>query len=193
MTSTVEICNLALSHIGKGVPIQSLTEASEEARQCNLHYAQARDWLLQKFPYQFARKVQSLAGQTNDWGERWQYRFDRPVDCMKIVRVVPEIDDPDSDPIEYGIRGGSIYSNTDPTYLEYTFRQEDPSKFPAHFIDALSWSIAARVAFPLTRDRQIRADAAQMAADMRTVAEASDANNEMHRYDYPAEHIEARD
>lgn len=192
MASVVEICNLALSNLGKGVPISALDEASEEARQCNQHYEHARDWLLQQFEYQFARKVQALAGLTNDWGERWGYRYSKPNDCLKIIRIVPEVDDPDALPVPYGLRGASIYTDLDTTTLEYTFRQDDPSTYPPQFVDALAWSLAARIAFPLTRDRQIRADAVQMATSMRYAAEDADANNEINSYVTPAAQIEAR-
>lgn len=193
MTSVVEICNLALSSIGKSVPISALDEASEEARQCSVHYGQARDWLLQQYPYVFARKVQALAALTNDWGERWGYRYSKPNDCLKIVRIVPEIDDPDNLAVPYGLRAQSIYADIDTATLEYTFRQDDPSKFPPQFVDALAWALAARLAFPLTRDRQLRADAAQMAQQMRLSAEATDGNDGQNDYSYTPDHLRARD
>lgn len=193
MASDVEICNLALSNIGKNIPISALDEASEEARQCSVHYAQARDWLLQKYPYQFARKVQSLAELTNDWSDTWDYRYSRPNDCLKIIRVIPEPDIPtDVEPIKYALRGASLYASYSPTWLEYTSRFEDASKFPPSFVDALSWALAARLAFPLTRDRTVRADAAQMATEMRMSAEAADANDEINTYDFTPEHLDAR-
>jgi len=192
MTTVVEICNLALSSLGKGVPISALDEASEEARQCKQHYGFARDWLLQQFEYQFARKVLALPSLTNDWAERWGYRYSKPNDCLKIIRIVPPIDDADDLPISYGVRGASVYTDDETAKLEYTFRQEDPSTYPPQFVDALAWALAARIAFPLTRDRQIRADAVQMAAELRHAAEDADANNEINSYVVPAAHIEAR-
>ena len=39
MASEVDICNLALSHIGASATISSLTEQSEEAFHCNLNIA----------------------------------------------------------------------------------------------------------------------------------------------------------
>lgn len=124
MASVVEICNLALSSLGKGVPISALDEASEEARQCKQHYGFARDWLLQQFEYQFARKVLALASLSNDWDERWGYRYSKPNDCLKIIRIVPPIDDADDLPIPYGVRGASVYTDDETAKLEYTFRQE---------------------------------------------------------------------
>lgn len=193
MASVVEICNLALSSIGKSVPISALDEASEEARQCSVHYGQARDWLLQQYPYVFARKVQALAALTNDWSERWGYRYSKPNDCLKIIRIVPETDDPYNLAVPYGLRAQSIYADIDTATLEYTLRQEDPSKFPSQFVDALAWALAARLAFPLTRDRQLRADAAQMAQQMRLSAEAADGNDGQNDYSFTPDHLRARD
>ncbi len=192
MTSNVSICNLALSNIRKP-SISDMNEASEEARQCKLHFEIARDTLLQLYPWEFAKKAQALAPIANDWTSRWGYAYARPTDCLKILRIVPEIDFPnDIDPPQHGLRAGAIYTGFDPAWLEFTSKEIDPSKFPPLFVDAFAWALAARLALPLTGDRSIRADAVQMASAARVAAETADANEFPDRPHYEASWIAAR-
>ena len=53
MSSIVDICNMALSHLGIGEEIASLTEKSEEARACNRFYSQCRDAMMREWDGQF--------------------------------------------------------------------------------------------------------------------------------------------
>ncbi len=192
MTSVVSICNLALSNIGKGT-ISDINEASAEAQQCKLQYYNCRDTLLQAHPWTFARKVQALAALANDWESRWAYRYQKPSDCLKIVRLVPDIDFPDDiDPAPHGLRASSIYASYSPVFLEYTRLEDDPTKYPPLFADALAWSLSARIAMPLTRDQSIRKDAYQMAVAATSAAQTADANDEPRRYNVEASWIAAR-
>jgi hypothetical protein len=192
MTSIVGICNLALSNIRKS-SISDLNEASEEARQCKIHYEISRDTLLQLYPWEFAGTVQSLAPVDNDWTSRWAYAYKRPNTCLKIRRVVPEVDYPnDIDPPTHGLRGSTVYTSYDPAFIEFTRREENPTLFPPLFVDALAWALASRLAVPLTADRSLRADAVQMASAARAAAEAADANDQPDRPDYEASWIAAR-
>lgn len=200
MSSTVSICNLALSNIGKA-NIADLNEASAEARACKQFYDHTRDTLLQTYPWRWAQKTQSLAEVANSKSNRWDYAYKRPSDCLKIRRVVNEML-MDYVPYElravkaggfdYAVEGAVIYTNLTPAYLEYTARVDDPTLMPPLFQDALSWHLAVRLAMPLTRDPKVRADAYQLAVRMQAEAAQSDANEVREVSDYPAEMMEAR-
>lgn len=192
MTSVVGICNIALSHIGKGT-ISDITEQSEEARQCKLHYYLTRDTMLQGYPWLFARAVAVLAEVTNVWEERWQYTYTRPSDCLKPRRLILELDLADDIvDVPYSIGDGLIFCDQSPAKLEYTRRFEDPTKFPPLFLDALSWALATKIAMPLTRDQSIRKDAFQISGQTLGAAQVADANEELGSYDFPATQILAR-
>lgn len=200
MSSVVFICNLALSNIGKA-NISSLTEGSAEARACNQFYAHTRDTLLQSYPWRWAGKTEAMAEVANNKSARWDYAYQRPIDCLKIRRVLDEMLQ-DYVPYEarsvkaggfdYAVEGSTIYCNLSPAYLDYTRQADDPTQFPPLFQDALAWHLAVRLAMPLTRDPKIRADAYQLAASMTGQAAAADANEVREVTDYPAEMMEAR-
>jgi len=183
MTSVVSLCNIALGHIGKPT-ISDLMEASEEARQCNLHYALTRDTMLQGYPWLFAKKTIVLAQVTNVWEERWGYSYTRPSDCLKVRRIVPEIDrDEETHPIAYSVGEGLIFCDSSPAKLEYTKRFEDAAKFPPLFQEALTWALASKVCMPLTKDQSLRKDCYQLSGQSLGAAQMADANEEMSSWD----------
>lgn len=200
MTSVVSICNLALSNVGKN-NIQALSDAGAEARACRQFYEHTRDMLLQSFPWGFAGKTQSLAEVTNDKLGEWRHAYTRPIDCLKIRFIRPEYsavncaDDFPSDlpsGFPYAIEGQTIYSDLSPVFLRYTYRIDDPTKFPPLFVEALSWHLAVRLAMPLTRDPKVRADAYQLAVQAASTAAAADANEVRHTSDHSTEFVRAR-
>jgi hypothetical protein len=85
-SSVVEICNLALSHAGAGGPIASLSEGSNEARECSLHYATCRDTLLRAHAWGFAQRVADLA-DTGSAVDGWAYQYQYPADALAIHHV----------------------------------------------------------------------------------------------------------
>lgn len=205
MTSVVSICNMALSHIGKGT-INSLDEQSEEAFQCNLHYEQTRTVMMQGYPWRFALKVQSLGEIANTWTERYQHAYARPYDCLKPVRIVPPMDGPypsttTYDPYRdlqvtglygYEIRGDVLFTDSSPATLEYISNVEDPSSFSPLFAEALSWSLASKISMPLTRDQSIRREAFTLAQSALAQAQAADANEVADMYGQTSELIASR-
>ncbi len=108
-TSDIEICNQALSRIGTRSTIASLTEASKEAKQCNLVYAQTRDEVLSMAFWNFAKKTATLSllksapgtpsnptGATQ-WSNAypappWLYEYSYPSDCLQFRSIYPQID-----------------------------------------------------------------------------------------------------
>jgi hypothetical protein len=86
--SEVSICNMALSKIGASSSIESLTEESAEANECNLWYTFSRRQTLQATDWGFARRRITLATHGDDppsgvWGYRYQY----PSDCLTMRKI----------------------------------------------------------------------------------------------------------
>lgn len=202
MVSVVSICNLALSNLGKDT-INSLSEATAEARACSQFYEHVRDTLLQAYPWRFAGKTRSLAEVTNDRPGDWLYAYDRPNDCLKVQWVRPQYSADAAVPkalypgdeisYPYDVDGGIIYCDLTPAILRYTFRQTDPTKFSPLFVEALSWHLAVRLAMPLTRDPKIRADAFQLAQRTQGAAEMADANETRHTSDHETDFVKGRE
>ena len=202
MTSVVSICNLALSNIG-GASISALTEASVEARACNQFYEHVRDTMLQAYPWRFAGKTQSLGEVANDKPGTWDYCYSRPNDCLKIRELASSleitgeaIDLRESLTTQFGypyeVEGGRIFCNLSPAYLRYTVQVSDPNTFPPLFVEALSWSLSARLAMPVTRDISKRNDALQLANATIGAAQAADANEVRETSDHESEFATGR-
>ena len=198
MASVVSICNLALSNIGKD-NIAALTDAGAEARACSQFYEQARDTMLQAYPWRFAGVTVSMAEITNLKLGQWGYAYQRPTDCLKVrwLRPAYSEDEPalskqDELAYPYEIEGQTVYANLSPAFLRYTSRMTDPSVFPPLFVEALSWSLAVRLAMPLTRDPKVRADAWQISTLMVGQAQMMDANEERETSDHASELIAGR-
>lgn len=181
MTSAVDICNLALSHI-RSADIDSLTEAGTPAAACNLWYAPARDLALADMPWNFAGKTAALAKQVEVPNE-WAFGYAYPTDCLKIRAITPPGKLRHLTPrIAYDVafnaaNNKTILTNQDEACATYTFRQDDPNQFDPHFVIALSYQLAVFIAVPIagtSKGRLMRDDLA--AAYLNAIKAAISAN-----------------
>lgn len=185
MTSEVEICNLALSHIRAG-SINSLTESSIQAQQCELKYPVLRDQMLQDAPWQFNRSLKPLALLT-DTLFNWIYVYQYPTDCLFINRLHINFAEVSSDTTTsavasryydrglprpdldqqvgykiYNVDGNKVIAaNEKELRIDYRKRVEDPNLFSVNFIMGLSHLLAAELAIPLVgidKGRGLRSD-----------------------------------
>ena len=207
MPSEVSICNIALDHIGRA-QISSLDEASAEAQTCSRHYGLARDAVLTKYNYRFLRGLRSLAQLTvNDRSNAWAYAYAMPTDVLRVRRVMPLIEGSEllTDAYPYGasgemvearipyeLEGGNIYCDVEAAVLEYSRSGVDATAYAQPVADAISNELAARIAYPLTRDRQLRSDMLQLARNARIEAEVWDARQSAHSSDIQSTIVIAR-
>lgn len=89
MASEVEICCLALAHLGDSATVASIDppEGSSQAEHCARFYPIARDELLEMHDWSFATLRVALAQVANSWPE-WTYAYARPSDALKIIAVL---------------------------------------------------------------------------------------------------------
>jgi hypothetical protein len=180
MTSEVQIARLALQHLGDRFDITSLTEATPEAEQVNLVFANVRDMVLREHPWKFARKYASPAALSGDAPGNWDYMYSYPSDALRIIRIVNPLGD-DKAPLRFEVARNSadlrviLTNESEPTF-EYTQRITDPQQFDPQFVVALSYRIAQYIAMPITGDRQVMSDMNSMADIEIGKAKASDAN-----------------
>ena len=180
MASEVDICNLALSHIGTKSTISALNEQSNEARQCNIHYAKARDFVLRVHSWGFADKTLALA-LLSDPPPNWLFKYQYPTDCVTGIEILPE-DKAVELPIPYKIGVSAdlnskvILTDREDAYFRYTARVTNATLFDDAFVQALSWYLASQLALPLTGDKAIRNEAARGYLIMSGQAETADLN-----------------
>ena len=176
MTSEVDICNRALSRLGTRATINTLAEASTEARTASIWYAATRDALLRAADWNFARRRVVLA----DLGSPpsgWRYRYALPVDCLRLVGLVasaggaaPRFE------VAGEASGRVVLCDAAPAEALYVARIEDPSLFDPSFAMALVDQLAAHIAYPITQKTDVAVRLAQIARASFLEAAALDAS-----------------
>lgn len=206
MASEVDICNLALGHLGDAATVSSLNppEGSAQAEHCSRFYPIARDSLLELHSWNFATTRVALASLGSDWPE-WQYCYACPTDAVNLLAILPPAASDDySVANNYGFTQSGIplvgsgtytpqpyaqetlpdgtlviYTNQDSAVLRYTRSVTDTTIFSPLFVDSLAWYLASYLAGPIIKGDQGAAEAKRcMAAAMGMLSKAttSDAN-----------------
>ena len=185
MPSIVDICNLALSHLGKGA-IASLAESSEAARACNLHYEIIRDKSLEDFPWRFAQRQVNLSLRSGITVVGWVYVYAYPANCLSVNKVYTPATytEPEPQPFDEFNPDGtkSIVTNLQDAYAEFTARITDPVLFSSLFVTAMSFHLASDIAVKLTGNDGKRNDMLQIY--YQKLQEAKNASAQQ-RYDKP--------
>ena len=215
MATEVDICNLALAHLGDDATIASLNppEGSAQAEKAARFYPIARNSLLEMHTWNFAAKRGNIALTTNSL-DQWDYAYVAPADMMSPVAIIsptaqndyatrmsagdtpggitsnyaPTIVAGQYTPQQFAVEGDLIYTNQENAVLRYQAFITDPSLFSPQFVVTLSWHLASMMAGPVIKGDQGAAEAkrcTQMMANYLTSAKQSD---NLHR-DITVEHI----
>lgn len=139
MASEVDICNLALSHLGEDF-IVALTDGTPRADLCTLHYPITRDEVLRSHRWNFAITRAELSANT-DPAFGWDKSFVLPEDCLRVI----EFNDTEIGAIvgeEFAIEGRSLVTNAETAKIVYVRREDDTTAYDAIFIRALSLKLA---------------------------------------------------
>lgn len=91
MASVVDICNLALGHLGDNATVSSIDppEGSAQAEHCARFYPIARDTLLEMHSWNFSVRRSALAQLTAYWPE-WKYAYALPGNVINVISVLPQ-------------------------------------------------------------------------------------------------------
>jgi hypothetical protein len=143
MASIVAICNAALIRIGAAT-ITSLTDDSREARACNVRFADVRDEVLRAHPWNFALKRVALAELAETPAFGFAKAFQLPTDCLRVL----ELDTSDLG-AEFRIENGKLLTDESAVKILYIARIEDPNLYDPLFSNALSYRLAAELAYPI--------------------------------------------
>lgn len=184
MSSEVDICNLALSHIGDTANIASINppEESVQAEHCARFYPIARDTLLEMHTWGFATRSISLA-LLDLTAREWLYVYQRPVNALRLISVLASEENDESIQAfqEETINGTPvILTNQEDAVLRYTVLVTDTTKFSPLFVTTLSWFLASMLAGPIIKGDTGAAEAKRclsMANTFLSTAKASDSRN----------------
>lgn len=151
MSSSTEICNLALNHVN-GKEIQNLdTDSSNEASVCRRFYEQARNEMFEDFPWPFAEIREQLSLVSETPTDDWAYSYQYPSNCARLGYIPSGVRNDTKDSaipykVVYGDSGEYIYTDQENAEIVYTRRVTDESRFPAKFVIALSYKLAGYIA-----------------------------------------------
>ena len=178
MSSEVDICNLALSHIGNKAEVSSIspTDKSTEANLCVVFYPQARDLMLEGYDWNFTIRTIALA----DLGSPpsgWTYRYGMPNLYLRSIAVKETNDDTPQDYIIHGddTAGRVVLTNTADASMEYIKKITDTGLYSPSFVEALAWLLASYLAGPLMKGEKTVQNALAMHRVKLELAKTQDA------------------
>ena len=215
MATEVDICNLALAHLGDDATIASLSppEGSAQAEKAARFYPIARNTLLEMHTWNFAAKRGNIALTTNSL-DQWDYAYVAPADMMSPVAIIsptaqndyatrmsagdtpggitsnyaPTIVAGQYTPQQFEIEGDLIYTNQENAMLRYQAFITDPSLFSPLFVITLSWHLASMLAGPVIKGDQGAAEAKRCTQMMTNYLTSAKQSDNLHR-DITVEHI----
>ena len=215
MATEVDICNLALAHLGDDATIAALSppEGSAQAEKAARFYPIARNTLLEMHTWNFASKRGNLALTTNSL-DQWDYAYVAPADMMSPVAIIsptaqndyatrmsagdtpggitsnyaPTIVAGQYTPQQFSLEGDLIYTNQENAMLRYQAFITDPSLFSPLFVITLSWHLASMLAGPVIKGDQGAADAKRSSQMMVNYLNSAKQSDNLHR-DITVEHI----
>jgi hypothetical protein len=147
MASTVtqtDIVNAALAELGSTSRINSINdEQSNSARRANAVWNMTLRLLLAEHPWNFAIKRAKLNALAAAPLSKYERQFSLPAD---LVRWLPPAQG-DIDYFEGEVEGEVMLSDAEaPLVLRYIAFVEDVSKWPASFVEAFKYKLAASMA-----------------------------------------------
>lgn len=155
MATKIDICNLALVRLNLN-PIQSLTQATKEARVLAAIYDSALDAALRAHPWNFATRAQALA-LTGEEHPRWTWVYAMPPDCVWAREIYnPRGRDKIEFEIARGARGRVVLTDEEQATLIYTERVTNPTEYDQLFVSALAYALAAEMAVAIKGNQPLQ-------------------------------------
>ncbi|CAB4165335.1 hypothetical protein UFOVP821_40 [uncultured Caudovirales phage] len=168
MSTDIDICNLALSHVGDSALVTSITGAdnSIQATQCARFYPIARDQVLERHPWRFSLKHSTLVAASVTLPDSWAYAYAMPDNCLMICNILNEDTTygtnyplnptgPQRVPFSVEMVGTTqvLFCNQSSVTLQYCEKVTDATKYPASMVMAISLLLATFLAGPLIKGK----------------------------------------
>jgi len=147
MASDIDIASQALQLIGAS-PINSFSDPGAGAKVASNIYESTLRNLLTSTYWTFTLKKQELNLLTSPPVNEFQYQFQIPTDCLKVLKVYPQT--------YYKIYGDKILTNTKTLSIDYVHRPET-NLLPDYFTWALTYKLAADFAMSVTYNENVNA------------------------------------
>lgn len=177
MSSEVDICNLALSHLGDDAEVAAITppDGTVQSGHCARFYPIARAALLEMFPWTFATKRVAVSEVDNPSPDDWAYAYRLPSTCIRpLSSLLPGVparslsNETDAEGFPYIIEADEdgepvLFTNVETAVLRYIDLVTDTTKFTPLFVVALARLLAAYLAGPILKgDTGVKVSQAQL-------------------------------
>lgn len=155
MVSKIDICNLALAHLGQE-GISSLTQDDERARRIHLFYEPVKAEVLRTHNWAFALVREPLVLLEDPSAPTYPYLYQYPADGLFVRKVFAG--ESGRKPFEFKevyrrrINQRAIQTPAPQAVAEYTRDVQDATQFDPAFVKAFSLALAADLALTLTGD-----------------------------------------
>ena len=155
--SKVDICNLALGHLGTNANVLDIDDPREaNEKTFALHYDITRRFTLKMVKPNFALKRALLSLSTEESVFGFGNIYNIPADCLQVLGI-GEIQDKVNN---YTIEANKIFIDDTSEYddglpVRYIRDETDVSKFSPDFIDLFSWVLAKNVCFTITQSKDM--------------------------------------
>lgn len=173
MQTNLDVVNSALYDINVD-PITGFDDPSKEARVVKAKFQGVLDEVMSVNPWNCNREIVLMNYAESEEMFGWKYCYTIPNNCLYVRAIAPISDISELTPetirrfSEYSMnqvtsqlymkKGNRIYANDPYVLLVYSKSIKDCSELPAYIAKAVAKCLAAEIAYPLTQDRQIRAD-----------------------------------
>lgn len=161
MSSSVQICNLALTKLGAS-RITSLEDNTKQARALNAIFDMTRDAELAQHPWSFAIVRAQIPASSTAPTFGWAKAFPLPPDCLQLVRVGDSyvFYDAGETGALFDVEGGAVLTDQPaPLQVRYIKRITNSGLFPPLFVEAFACKLADLVCEELTQNLSKRQQA----------------------------------
>lgn len=152
--SNVQIANRALGKLGAR-RIDSLADASVNARAVKAAFEMVRDRLLRMHPWNFAIRRTEVAADEAQTLFGGLYQFRKPEDFLCLLRGREAGSSRQERRSHWRIEGEFVVGAVaPPLQFRYVARIENPEQFDSLFADTFALALAVELSDELTQDRQ---------------------------------------
>lgn len=164
--SDVTIANLGLTAIGAR-PITSLEDDNTEAQLALIHYAPARDAVLEAREWTFAVKRATLPylAEAPDWGYARQFQL--PPDTLRVLDVRDQ--QPShinynelANRLDWRREGSTIVADSSMIRIRYIARIEDPVLYSPSFVQCLGARLGYELSLSITQSDKMQENMAKL-------------------------------
>ena len=147
----IDVCNLSLAALGEAA-IRDFNENNKRARMCDVFFDSAKDYLLSKYDWSFARAFKKLnqLDLPADEIPVGEYAYQLPADCSVPRNIFP-LGSKDM----WEVMADRLFANKETISLYYTKRDVSTALFSDCFASALYLLLAVRMSPAITQDKSL--------------------------------------